>query len=838
MSDALKTDVRALVVGGGAVGTSIAYHLARAGWGEVMLLERDELTSGSTWHAAGLLPLFNMSYATTHIHKYSVDFYKTLEAETGLNAGFHVVGNLRMAQTRARMDEYMLYSTTAETCGVHHEFLTPAEIAARWPLVRTEDLIGALFHPQDGYINPADVTMAMAKGARQRGVLIARKWQVDGYAWAGDHWQVAVTRMEEKGGNLVASDERTVIRAEHVVTATGNHAQRTARLLGLKIPAIPVEHQYIVTEPDPALVAWRESHPPHPVLRDADAHWYVREERGGWILGPYEQGAPARFAYGVPESFRADLFPLDLERIEEEYMSFIHRIPSAETVGLKDDFNGPICYTPDGNPLVGPAPGLRNMWLAEGFSFGITAAGGTGYYLAQMMVEGEAGIDMASLDPRRYGSWMTTEYAARKNEECYSHVFILHHPDEEREACRPLRTAPAYDRQKARGAQFGQVDGWERPIYYGPPDAPADFDHQARSFRRGGWWPHAVTEARAIREGVGLIDATAFAKHRISGPGATAFLDWYTTNRLPKVGRINLTYALTDAGTVRSEYTIVRMGDSDYTLVSAGAWNAYDEDVLYAAIGEREAEFGRINTEDVTTKWGVFAIAGPKSRDVLRAVIRDADPATALSNARFPWLSARRIELGMCPVTAIRVAYTGELGWELHHPIEMQNYLFDLLERAGAPQGMTLVGARAQNWLRQEKSYRAFGNELGRDATPLEADLARFVDLSKDFRGKAAMEKTGIRSLCVTVLIDGPADADPWGKEALYAEDGVTRVGRLTSGGYSVVFGRQIGLGYVRPDLATPGTRLKVRMLRELWDAEVTVDSPHDPQNARLRADG
>jgi dimethylglycine dehydrogenase len=289
---------------------------------------------------------------------------------------------------------------------------------------------------------------------------------------------------------------------------------------------------------------------------------------------------------------------------------------------------------------------------------------------------------------------------------------------------------------------------------------------------------------------------------------------------------------------VRSEYTIVRMGENDYTLISAGAWNAYDEDVLYAAIMEKEEEFGRINEEDVTTKWGVFAIAGPKSRDVLRAVIRDADPATALTNARFPWLSARRIELGMCPVTAIRVAYTGELGWELHHPIEMQNYLFDLLERAGAPQGMTLVGARAQNWLRQEKSYRAFGNELGRDATPLEADLARFVDLSKDFRGKAAMEKKGIRSLCVTVLIDGPADADPWGKEALYAADGVTRVGRLTSGGYSVVFGRQIGMGYVRPDLAVPGTKLKVRMLRELWDAEVTVDSPHDPQNARLRADG
>ncbi|MEP0566060.1 MAG: FAD-dependent oxidoreductase, partial [Paracoccaceae bacterium] len=684
----MKTHVKALVVGGGAVGTSIAYHLAKAGWSDVMLLERDELTSGSTWHAAGLLPYFNMSYATTHIHDYSIKFYKGLEEETGLNPGFYVVGNLRMAQTQDRMDEYMLYASTAETCNVPYEWMTPDAIKERWPLVRTEDLKGAIYHPTDGYINPADVTQAMAKGARQFGATIERRWQVDGYAWVGDHWDVTCTKMIEQGGNLIASEEQLVIHAEHVVTATGNHAQRTAQLLGIKIPAIPVEHQYIVTEPDPALVEYRKTQPEHPVLRDADAKWYVREERGGWILGPYEENAPARFKYAVPEGFRADLFPLDLDRIEEEYMSMIHRIPSSETVGLKDDYNGPICYTPDGNPLLGPAPGLHNMWLAEGFSFGITAAGGTGYYLAQLMVEGEAEIDMASLDPRRYGPWMTTEYAATKNEECYSHVYVLHHPDEERPAARPLKTAPSYDRQKARGAQFGQVNGWERPNYYGPLDAPDSFDHDARSFRRGGWWQYAHDEARAIRETAGLIDATAFTKHRISGPGATAFLDWFTTNKLPRVGRINLTYALTSAGTTRTEFTIVRTAEDDYTLISAGAWHAYDQDFLYKAIMEKEDDFGRINEEDVTTKWGVFAIAGPKSRDILNELVRDADPETVLSNKRFPWLSARDIELGMCPVRAIRVAYTGELGWELHHPMEMQNYLFDQLMMAGEPHGL------------------------------------------------------------------------------------------------------------------------------------------------------
>ena len=831
----MKTHVKALVVGGGAVGTSIAYHLARAGWSDVMLLERDELTSGSTWHAAGLLPLFNMSYATSHIHDYSVKFYKTLEEETGLNAGFAVVGNLRMAQTQDRMDEYMLYASTAETVGVPYEFLTADQIKQRWPLVRTDDLKGAIYHPTDGYINPADVTMAMAKGARQRGVIIERKWQVDAYEWTGSEWRVTVTKMGEKGGNLVPTEEQTVITAEHVVTATGNHAQRTAKLLGIKIPAIPVEHQFIVTEPDPALVEWRAAgNAEHPVLRDADAKWYVREERGGWILGPYERNAPARFEYGVPDSFRADLFPLDLERIEEEYMSMIHRLPTSETVGLKDDFNGPICYTPDGNPLVGPAPGLRNMWLAEGFSFGITAAGGTGYYMAQMMVEGEAEIDMASLDPKRYGSWMTTEYAARKNEECYEHVFILHHPDEEREACRPLRTSPAYDRQAARGAQFGMVNGWERPNYY----APMGFDdHASRSFRRGGWWQYAVDEARAVRETAGLIDATAFTKHLVRGPGATAFLDGFTCNKLPKVGRINLTYALTEAGTTRTEYTIVRLAENEYYLVSAGAWTAYDADYLKKAAEDFAAAGGAyVDIHDVTTQWGVFAIAGPKSRDILNEVIKDAEPGTALSNKRFPWLSMREIELGMCPVRAIRVAYTGELGWELHHPIEMQNYLFDLLEKAGEKHGMKLVGARAQNWLRQEKSYRAFGTELGRDATPLEADLPRFVDLEKDFTGKQAMLDKGIRSKCVTLLIDGPADADPWGREALYLDG--EKIGRLTSGGYSVAFEKSIGMGYVRPDLAVEGQKLKVRMQNQLWDAVITCDSPYDPKNEVIRKDG
>ncbi|NCU19636.1 aminomethyl transferase family protein, partial [Candidatus Falkowbacteria bacterium] len=310
----------------------------------------------------------------------------------------------------------------------------------------------------------------------------------------------------------------------------------------------------------------------------------------------------------------------------------------------------------------------------------------------------------------------------------------------------------------------------------------------------------------------------------------------FTTNRLPAMGRINLTYALTPAGTTRTEYTTVRLSENEYYLISAGAWSAYDGDYLRKCAEDRMSDFGYIDIHDVTTQWGVFALAGPNSRAILRELVKDADPDTVLGNKRFPWLSMRSIELGMCPVRAIRVAYTGELGWELHHPIEMQTYLWDRLIEAGEDHGLRLVGARAQNWLRQEKSYRAFGSELGRDATPLEAGLDRFVDLGKAFQGKAAMLATGIRSRCVTLLIDGPADADAWGKEALVL-NGET-VGRLTSGGYSVAFEKQIGMGYVRPDLAAPGTRLQVWMLRQLWDAVITEDSPHDPANARIRADG
>ena len=826
----MKSHVKVLIVGGGVVGASIAYHLQKGGWDNIVLIERDELTSGSTWHAAGLLPLFNMSYATSHIHDYSVKFYKNLEKELGTDIGFKVVGNLRMAQTQERLDEFMLYSSTADTVNIPYEWKSPKQIKEKWPLVYSEDLKGAIYHPTDGYINPADLTQAIAKSARTSGVKIERKTQADSFLWDGKAWHVKCSKMIEKGGNLIPSEDIITYVAEHVVTATGNHVQNTANLLNTKIAAIPVEHQYIVTEEDPKLIEYRQNNDEHPVLRDADAKWYVREERGGWILGPYEKNAPARFKYKVPENFRADLFPLDLDRIEQEYLSFIKRIPSTETLGIKDDYNGPICYTPDGNPLLGPAFGLRNLWLAEGFSFGITAAGGAGYYLAQMMINGEAEIDMTSLDPKRYGSWITTEYTARKNEECYEHVYVLHHPDEERPACRPLRTFPCYEKLKNYGAQFGQVNGWERPNYF----ATKDFsDLNSRSFRRGKWWEYTKNEAKAIREKVGLIDISAFTKHLVKGPGATLFLDWFTCNNLPKINRISLTYSLTSTGTVRSEYTIVRKSQNEFYLISAGALTDYDKDYLIKNAEDKQKEFGYIEIQDVTSQFGAFAIAGPKSKEFLISMINDKEPSELFSNKNFPWLSSKNIELDMIPILAIRVAYTGELGWELHYPVEFQNKLLDILLEAGKNFDLKLVGSRAQNWLRQEKSYRAFGNELGRDAGLVEAGLDKFVNLNKEFLGKSGLQNRSIKSKCVTLLIDGPKDCDPWGREAIYKEGNT--VGRLTSGGYSVVFEKSIGMGYINNELANLGEKLEVKILNKLWPATVVEDSPYDTDNLKLK---
>ncbi|MGL6223111.1 MAG: FAD-dependent oxidoreductase, partial [Steroidobacteraceae bacterium] len=432
----MKSHARVVVIGGGVVGVSTLYHLTKKGWSDVVLLERTELTAGSTWHAAGLLPLFNMSYTVGQLHKYSVDLYKRLPAETGQDVSFHVTGNLRLATCRDRMDEYKKYCGTANTIGVPFQLISPAEVKELWPLVNlggdadTPAVIGALSHPDDGHIAPADLTMALRKAARSAGAEINEQTEVTGAVQLpGGEWKLTTNKGE--------------IIAEHVVLCTGNYARQTGRMFGLKVPAIPVEHQYIVYDESPELKAYRNAGGRElAVLREPDQSYYFREERMGWILGPYEAGAPARFADGVPSWFGKDLFPGELERLLPHVEAAQRRVPGLERCGIKDIVNGPIAYTPDGSPLVGPAWGVRNVWINEGHSFGITAAGGSGWQRAEWIVEGEPGIDMLAVDPRRFGGYTSKRYLVAKNEEAYRDVFTIHYPDEERHDARPAKTSP------------------------------------------------------------------------------------------------------------------------------------------------------------------------------------------------------------------------------------------------------------------------------------------------------------------------------------------------------------------------------------------------------------
>src|SRR4051812_35927525 len=453
----MKSHARVVVIGGGVVGISTLYHLAKKGWSDAVLLERRELTSGSTWHAAGLLPLFNLSYSVGQIHKYSVKLYKELEAETGQHVGFRVVSNIRLARTRDRWDEFMYYAGVAETIGVKVNKLTPDELKAIWPLCVTDGLIGAIQHPDDGYIQPADLTQALAKGARTRGAEIYRN--------------TTVTGIERKpSGEWLVKTDKGDVTCEHVVSCTGNFVRQTGRMLGIDIPVIPVEHQYIVTEPHPAIVArQKQGLPEMGVLQEADSSWYMREENGGLLLGPYEKGAPCCYVDGPSPVAEYELFQEDLDRLAPHIETAIARVPAFGEVGIKKVYNGAIAYTPDGSPIIGPAWDVPNVWLNEGHSFGVTAAGGAGWQLAEWIVDGEPTVDMLGVDPRRFGPYATEGYLKAKNEEAYANVFTPHYPDEERAAARPLKTAPCYDRMKAHGAVFGTVYGWERPGWFAPP---------------------------------------------------------------------------------------------------------------------------------------------------------------------------------------------------------------------------------------------------------------------------------------------------------------------------------------------------------------------------------
>ncbi len=811
----MKSEARVVVIGGGVVGVSALYHLAKKGWGDdVVLLEKAELTSGSTWHAAGLLPLFNMSYSVGQIHKYSVELYQDLEEETGQAVGFKQVGNLRLAMNQDRMDEYYQYAATARTIGIDVQFLTPDEIRKLWPLCNTDGLVGGIFHPDDGYIQPADLTQALARGARARGARIYRNTPV-----------IAIEK--SSSGNWLVKTPNGDISCEHVISATGNYARQTGEMVGLDIPVVPVEHQYIVTEPHPELVKRRKNGEPEMgVLRESDGSWYLREEAGGFILGPYEKDAPCCYVDGPDPRAEYELFQEDIDRLAPHIEAAMARVPAFGEVGMKKVYNGAIAYTPDGNPIIGPAWGLDNFWLNEGHSFGITAAGGAGWQLAEWIVEGEPTIDMLGVEPRRFGDYATKNYLIEKNEETYAHVFIIHYPDEERPAGRPLRIAPCYERMKNMGAVFGQKFGWERPNWFATGGMAQEDDW---SFRRSKWFDAIRKEIANVTEHVGLLDMTAFAKCRVSGPGAEAFLDYLVANRLPKkVGGLGLCHALNKRGGVHSEFTIRRESDDSFYLVSAGAWQRLDHDYLQKYMPKD----GSVQFTQLTGAYGVFVIAGPKSRELLQRVSR-AD----FSNEAFRWLTAQNIFIGMAPVNAMRLNYIGELGWELHHPTEFQNHIFDALFAAGEDLGLKPFGIRAMDSMRLEKSYRMVGTELSIEYSAYESAMDRFVHPDKgDFLGRdglLAWQKAGLKNLLVTLEVIGVEDADALGNNALYKNGEL--IGRATGGGFGFRVNQSLALGMVRPELAEAGTELAIDILGKTYTAVVVPDSPFDPENERLR---
>lgn len=837
----MENKARVVVIGGGVVGVSTLYHLAKKGWSDCCLIERKELTSGSTWHAAGLLPLFNMSYSVGQIHKYSVKFYNELESHTGLPAGFSNVSNIRLAKTKDRWDEFMYYAGVAETLGIPVKILTPQELKEIWPLCNTDGLLGAIQHPEDGYIQPADLTQSMAKGARDLGATIHRYTTV-----------TAIDKLEN--GQFCVKTDKGDITCDHVVSCTGNFARKTGAMVGIDVPVIPVEHQYIVTEPHPDIVARKEQGLPEMgVLRESDSSWYMREENGGLLLGPYEKGAPCCYVDGPSDESEYELFQEDLDRLMPHIETAIERVPAFGEVGIKKVYNGAIAYTPDGSPIIGPAPGLKNFWLNEGHSFGITAAGGAGWQLAEWIVDGEPTIDMMGVDPRRFGPYATEGYLREKNEEAYTNVFTTHYPDEERTAARPLKTTPIYDRLKDLGAVFGSIYGWERANWFAPKgyevpkeeldlgaDVLTDHNHapptddgrivERWSFRRSNYFEHVGNEVKNVTENVGLLDMSAFAKIEVSGKGAREWLNYIFANSIPKKrGRVALCHLLTKYGGVKSEFTVFEFAPDRFYLVSAGGYEAHDHDVL----GKLLPSDGSVGLKPMTERYGVLVLAGPKSREVLSKLTR-----TSLANDDFKWLTGKQISIGAATANALRVNFVGELGWEFHHPIEQQTVIFDALMEAGAEFGIKLFGIRAMTAMAVEKSYRLIPRELSIEYNAFESGLDRFVKLEKgDFLGRDALVKAKEKGLdwnFVTMEVHGVTDADARGNEAIYS-DGVL-VGRATHGAFGYRTGKSIALAMVKPDHSAIGNKLDIKILGKIHKATIVEESPFDPENKALRA--
>jgi dimethylglycine dehydrogenase len=801
-----------VIIGGGVVGCSLLYHLAKMGWRDTLLLEKNELTAGSTWHAAGLCTQFNASLNITRLLMDGVELYKRLEAETGQAVDFHEVGSIRLATVPDRLDHYRDQRGLARIAGLPFEIIGPEEIGGLCPILSLDGVLAGAWTPTDGYVDPSSVTQALAKGARDLGAEIQR------------HTPVRALHQLPNGEWDVVTDAGTV-RAEIVVNAGGIWGRDIGQLAGVDLPIVPMEHQYLVTDAIPALVP---SHREMPVVRDAEASFYVREEANGLIVGPYERNPKPWSAHGIPPDFGQQLLAPDFPQIESVVALAQERIPFLAAAGVKRLVCGPTSYTPDGNALMGWVPGLRNFFVLTGFSYGIVQAGGAGRNAAEWIVEGEPADDMWDLDVRRFGPHAAAlPFIISRASEVYEREYAIPYPFEELPAGRPLKTDPLYDRLAARGAVFGARNGWERPLWFTPPGAATGDEP---SYRRPGWLPHEIAECRAVRERAGLLDMTSFAKYEVSGPGAIEFLDRLSANRLPRVGRAALTQMLTPRGGIECDMTVTRLALDRFYLITAAGTETHDLDWI-----DRHAPSdGSVVVEDVTCRWGVLMLAGPRSRDLL-APLTDAD----LSNEVFSFMAMRDMVIGSVPVRALRITYTGELGWELHHPIEYSRALYDLLTEAGAAVGLADIGYRALDSLRLEKGYRLWGVDITSQYTPLEAGLERFVRFDKgDFIGRDALVRQrdeGIAQTlaCLTIDLD-PADTlFPRGGEPLLSGDELVGYLRAAHPGHAV--GTTIGLAYLPISLSASGTPLEVEILGERRGASVVEAPLYDPTGGRMR---
>ncbi|WP_299640554.1 FAD-dependent oxidoreductase [uncultured Ruegeria sp.] len=810
----LPTTAKAVIIGGGIIGCSTAYHLAKLGWTDTVLLERKKLTSGTTFHAAGLVGQLRSNANITQLLGYSVDLYNKIEEETGLGTGWKMNGGLRLACNEERWTEVKRQATTAHSFGLDMQLLTPSEAQELWPLMDVSDVIGAAYLPTDGQANPSDITQALAKGARMAGAKIFE--------------DTKVIDIEIEDGKIRAViTEHGRIECEKVICCAGQWSRTFASRFGVNVPLVPMEHQYMVTEPFdvPGNL---------PTLRDPDRLTYYKEEVGGLVMGGYEPNPIPWATKGIPQGFHYTLLDSNFDHFEQLMELALGRVPALETAGVKTLTNGPESFTPDGNFIIGEAPELNNFFVGAGFNaFGIAAGGGAGMALAEWVFNGEPPFDLWSADIRRFGRpHFDTDWVRTRTVEAYGKHYTMAWPHEEHDSGRPCRKSPLYDTLKKQGACFGEKLGWERPNWYADA-SKGETPRDEYSFGRQNWFNAVGSEHKAAREAAVLFDQTSFAKFALKGPDALAAMNWICANDVDKpVGALVYTQMLNDKGGIECDLTVGRVAHDEFYIVTGTGFATHDFDWI-----DRSIPVG-MNCQlfDITSSNAVLSLMGPKAREILAAVTRND-----VSNNGFKFGTIRTIGIAGCPVKALRVTYVGELGWELHLPVEYAQTVYDALMEAGRPHGLINAGYRAIESLRLEKGYRAWGSDIGPDHTPFESGLGWAVKLRKniDFKGRAASEaqKTGgVKKMLACFTVE--SDVVLLGRETIYRNG--ERVGWLTSGGYGYTVGKSIGYGYIRnakgvdAEYVTSGT-YELDVATQRVPCEVTLQPLYDPQMSRVK---